>query len=61
MINTKYLMKNNFTCSSCGEGKVNKESYEYTTYITKARLVTCTKCFVQQFGKENAIKIKERE
>lgn len=54
-------MKNNFTCSSCGEGKVNKESYEYTTYITKARLVTCTKCFVQQFGKENAIKIKERE
>ena len=59
MINTKYIKKNNYTCQCCKDTKYNKESFEYTTYITKKIKLICTKCFSQQFGKKNANNIKE--
>ena len=60
MIDTKYLKKNNYTCQCCKDQRFNKESYEYTTYITKNIRLVCTKCFIQQFGKKNANEIKEK-
>ena len=61
MINTKYFKKNNFACDCCKNEYFNKESFEYSTYITKKNRLVCTKCFVQQFGKKNTNNIKEKE
>ena len=55
-----YTKKDDFNCDSCCAGFYRKESFEYTTLITKSLLKTCIKCYTREFGKKITNDIKEK-